>query len=421
MKSRFPTIESCAADGRLCDHGSGKFSHAWPDLPSVMIVRCTGIPWIRIFLVVIATTGMTHWGCLGRTAEVTTPWLVGGALQQRMDATVDIFWSGNPLRQALGNLSRAQRVAVILDRRVDPEQRVDVRLASVPLKTSLQRIAGNQEIGVALLGPVAYFGPLDSASRIRTLAALREEEVRQLRPAAARRLLHPKRMAWAEFASPRDLLMQLAEEGGVELLGAQRVPHDLWAAADLPTLSWVDRVTLIAIQFDLTFRVAADGRKIELTAVPENVSMVRSYPAGVNPVGMVAKFTSRAPDAQVKIVGDRVFVRGLLEDHERIALPTTARADSPGKPPAPGGAKIVISRFAVQEKPVGKVLEQLAARLKFELRMDRQALQEAGISLDQRVSVEVENASLDDALRGLLRTTPLAYRRRGSVVEIVPK
>ena len=250
---------------------------------------------------------------------------------------------------------------------------------------------------------------------------MREEEVRQLRPAVARRLLHPKRMAWADFASPRDLLKQLAEEGGVELVGGDRVPHDLWAAADLPTLPWVDRVTLIAIQFDLTFRVAPDGRKIELTAVPDTVLLVRSYPSGVNPVSMVARFTSRAPGAQVKIVGDRVFVRGLLEDHERIASSSTVRSDSPRKQPPPGTAKLVISRFAVQEKPVGKVLEELAAGLTFELRIDRQALQEAGISLDQRVSVEVKNASLDDALRGLLRTTPLTYRRRGSVVEIVPK
>jgi hypothetical protein len=53
--------------------------------------------------------------------------------------------------------------------------------------------------------------------------------------------------------------------------------------------------------------------------------------------------------------------------------------------------------------------------------MDADALRAAGISLDQRVSVEVENATLDDALRGLLRTTPLTYRRHGNAVEIVPK
>ena len=82
---------------------------------------------------------------------------------------------------------------------------------------------------------------------------------------------------------------------------------------------------------------------------------------------------------------------------------------------------MVISRLAVKEKPVGSVLEQLAAKLHIELRMDREALQAAGISLDTRVSMEVENATVDDVLRQLLRTTRLTFHHRGNVVEIVPK
>ena len=422
MKNRFPTIEPRTAGDRLRGLEVGKSRHAMLGLRNVTFSGCVGIRSIRVLFLALIAMAAVMWGRLGHAAEVTVPWLVGSALQQRMDATVDIVWSGNPLRQALHNLSRAQRVAVFLDRRVDPEQRVDVKLAAMSLTSVLRQIAASRQLGVAMLGPVAYFGPLDSASRIRTLAAVREEEVRQLRSAAARRLLHPKRMAWADFASPRDLLAQLAEEGGVELGGVERVPHDLWAAADLPPLSWVDRVTLIAIQFNLTFRIEEDGRKMQLVSVPESVLLVRSYPSGVNPAAMVERFSSLAPAAQVKVVSGRVYVRGLLEDHERIASPATAlRADSSAKHPPPSGAKILVSRFAVQEKPVGKVLEQMAIMLKLELHMDRQALQEAGISLDQRVSVQVENGSIDDALRGLLRTTPLAYRRQGNVVEIVPK
>ena len=50
------------------------------------------------------------------------------------------------------------------------------------------------------------------------------------------------------------------------------MPHDLWAAADLPPISLVDRLTLIAIQFDLTFKVAEHGKRLELVPVPENES-----------------------------------------------------------------------------------------------------------------------------------------------------
>jgi hypothetical protein len=75
----------------------------------------------------------------------------------------------------------------------------------------------------------------------------------------------------------------------------------------------------------------------------------------------------------------------------------------------------------VREKPLAAVLEQLAVKLNFELRLDRPALRAAGISLDQRVSLEVENATVDDVLRALLRTTPLTYRRHGNLVEVVPR
>ena len=306
-------------------------------------------------------------------AESPTPWRTGAAFQQQLGTSIDIVWSENPIRGALRGLSRSQRVAIVLDRRVNPDQQLEIKLASVPLAAALQKIAENRGLGAALLGSVVYIGPPQAATRIRSLAAQRDEEVRQLHSLAAGRLLHCKRMAWDDFATPRDLLSRLAEEGGITLEGMEQVPHDLWAAGDLPALSWVDRVTLVAIQFDLTFRVAADGRLIQLVSVPQD-----------NLSPQLAK--------------------------NGLDVPAVA----------PGG-KIGISHLAVQNKPVGAVLEQLAAKLKFELHIDRKALQEAGISLDQRVSIQVENASVDDVLRELLRTTPLGFRHRGTVVEILPK
>lgn len=169
-------------------------------------------------------------------AEGGLAWATGTALQERLDAKLDLVWSGsaNPLRAALAKLSRAERVAVLLDRRVDPAQNVAIKLAAVPLLTALGEIAHSRQLGVAMLGPVAYFGPPEAAGRLPTLSTLREAEVRRLRPAAARRLLLRKPLAWRDYAAPRDLLGQLAEQGGVELLDWERVPHDLWAAADLP-------------------------------------------------------------------------------------------------------------------------------------------------------------------------------------------
>ena len=84
--------------------------------------------------------------------------------------------------------------------------------------------------------------------------------------AVSRPLLQPKPLAWPDFATPRDILTDLARQNGLTLEGLDRVPHDLWAAADLPPLSLVERLTLVANQFDLTFALSADGRTVTLAA-----------------------------------------------------------------------------------------------------------------------------------------------------------
>jgi hypothetical protein len=74
----------------------------------------------------------------------------------------------------------------------------------------------------------------------------------------------------------------------------------------------------------------------------------------------------------------------------------------------------------VQQQPVGAVLKQLAERLKLDLRIDYKAIEEAGISLDQRVSATVENVTIDELFREVLKTTRLTFRRTQKVIEIGP-
>ena len=180
---------------------------------------------------------------------------------------------------------------------------------------------------------------------------------------------------------PRDLLAQLAEQNSVEIAGLDRVPHDLWAAADLPPVSLIDRLTLIAIQFDLTFTVASGDARIELVPLP----------AGLE---------------------------GLAENPRQPISPLTRKR--PTTEPAGRVETTRIRRMSVQAEPLGPVLRQLAGRLGLELKIDEQAIRAAGISLDQRISATVENATIDELFRQLLKSTGLTFHRHEKVVEIVP-
>jgi hypothetical protein len=273
-------------------------------------------------------------------------------------------------------------VAILIDRRVDPGQRLTLNLQNVPLETILQTVAERCGLGLARLGPVVYLAPPPAAERLRPLAAAMDRAARQLPAAAQRKFLRVQPLAWEDLATPRALLEQLARQNGLEIDGLERVPHDLWAAADLPPLSLVERLTLIAAQLDLGFTIAAGGTRLELGPVPKNLPVL---PA------------------------DR---RPLSAGH--------AASTSSATQPAPSLERVRIQRLSVRAKPLGPVLRQLAERLGLQLKIDEQAIQRAGISLDQQVSVLVENATVDQLLHELLKSTGLKFQRRQNVVEILP-
>lgn len=367
----------------------------------------------------MASALATLLGVCAADAVGATGWVTGARFQKRLARRVDVVWSGGSLRQALQGLSDAQGVAVLIDRRVDPGQKVELQLDDVPLRTALYEVARNRELGVSLLSSVAYFGPPEVAKRLRTIAALRREELRELPPGVVRKFLRSKRIAWNDFATPRELLAELAKESRTELVGLQRVPHDLWAAADLPPLSLVDRLTVIAVQFDLTFEVSRDGTTVRLVPLPDDLGLVRSYPGGGDPQAVAEKYAALVPEVEIKVVGGKVYVKGLVEDHERIAAPRRP-APSPGQRPAQAVGKVRYAKVTVEAGSVEQALTDLAENLDLELKIDHKALQEAGISLDQPVSVHMEDVTVDELLLEVIKNCPIKFRRRNNVVEIGP-
>jgi hypothetical protein len=247
-----------------------------------------------------------------------------------------------------------------------------------------ETIAFEHHLSIARFGDLIYLGPAGAAERLPQVAGELHNQVRRLPRATARKYMQEKAFAWEDFAAPRELLEGLARQNGLTLTNAQLVPHDLWAAADLPPLSLADRLTLVAFQFDLGVRAAADGSRLELFPLPPMLP---------------------SPTRDEKRPG-------------RLARPPDE--NQPQSPSPASLEHLRIDKLTIAEKPLEPVLKQLAERLGFELRFDRESIAAAGIKLDQRVSVEVRGATLDELLSRLLRPTGLQHRRRGKVVEIFP-
>ena len=309
-------------------------------------------------------------------------WVTVPALRQKLAEPANLLWSDIPLRQAINGLSQTYRVAVLIDRRVDPSQKLSLSRKGNSLGATLQKIADDRGLGVVLFGNIVYFGPEAAAERLHGLAAVLERDVRRLPPTVKVKYHNPQKLAWKDLATPRDLLARLAEENGLEITGLESVPHDLWAAADLPPVSLADRLTLIAMQFDLAVRLTDEGKRIQLSPLPEDIP--------------------RTPD-------DRRRLTAVASPSKRLKT----------KPPA-NLETIGIGKIVVQRKPLEAVLQELAGRYNLELKIDREAIQAAGIDLDQHVSLHEENTTIDKLLGKLLEQAKLTFQRHGRIVEIFP-
>lgn len=353
-----------------------------------------------------------------RAAE--TEWLSRAALRQQASQPVAVLWEGVPLRQALQRFSAEQRCAVLLDRRVDPSRLVTLNLANVPLHEALSRIAASQQLGVCRVGPVVYFGPPEAARVLATSAALSAEQFLAFRPsAAARRTWTTEQsLAWPDLAEPRGVLEKLARDNAIGLDGLDEIPHDLWAAAELPALSLIERFSLVLVQYDLAASVSKDGQRLEFVELPAQPTVVKTYTPRGKANEIVARWQEWAPTARVEPTGRTIRVRATIEDHERFEDDLRPR---PATLPATADVSAERYTLTVKNKPLGPVLEVLAQQFGLTLVLDREAIGKAGVSLDCLISCQAKDETADQIFRNVLSGTGLKYARDGKTVRIAPE
>lgn len=349
-----------------------------------------------------------------RLAEPPAAWFTDAALERQRRLPVSLNWVNKPIRQSLTELARAQQVAILLDRRIVPGRTIDLAARQVALDDLLEQIGEKTDGASSWLDSVAYIGPRPAALRLRTLAALRAADLQALPKEARAVFLAKKPWLWGDLTESRQLLAELAAEAHVEL-NELDLPHDLWPAANLPPLSWIDRLTLLANEFDLTFQVL-DGAHVRLVPIEEPVVIERGYPAGKQGKELAARWKEMAPNARIELARGKLIVRGRVEDHERLATP------KPPPPPAAGattrpGAKVYT--LAVSNQPLAAVLNTLRAS-SIKIDVDEAGLAKAGLSVDRRVTFSVQRVTLEELLRAALKPAGLSFRRQGDAYQITP-
>ncbi len=328
-------------------------------------------------------------------------WRTGTELRRHLQSKVTVIWSGSSsnLRSVLSNISSRERVAVLLDRRVDPNRPVDLSMRDVPINTLLQGLVQSLDLGICLVEDVVYIGPKHVASKLSMLAKTRTEELRNLPQVTARRFAAKQGWGWQDLATPRELIQELTESQGIAVHGIEHVPHDLWASKDFPPLSFVKRMSLILAGFDLTFEYARDGSAIKLVRLPD--VFVRTFRVGISARSKVAQLARQFPKTKLRADGGNIVAQGPAEDLTEIdqllkGKRVVRRTTVPGKKQF--SLKADNQRVIVL---LGAVAGQLGVMIDYDPALEDK--------LQKRLSIDVKEVSAEKLLKSILDPVGLSF------------
>jgi len=343
-------------------------------------------------------------------------WKSGAELESQLESPVGVRWGSNPLRSALTNLARSQGVAIFLDRRVDPDQGVDLVRSDLSLRELLQELAEQLNLGMGQVGPVVYLGPPQTAAVLGTVAAQIEQRAERLPTALRGRLQKAQPLGWPELTTPRDLLQRLAGEAGLQLEGIEQISHDLWPEVDLPPLTFAQSLSLVLAGFQLTFDYVPESTAVRLKPLPAKASIARRIPMRGSPAAVGAEIRRRFPDARFTIEAGYVVVDSTVEVADGIRRLLEGVSSRPKPPPAKAkGEKRYTLR--VQDKSLGAVAAAIAKEAGVELRFDPRIED----MRDKLVWLDVQDVTLDRLLQTLLKPAGLIYRLDEQTLEIRPE
>jgi hypothetical protein len=356
------------------------------------------------------------------------PFQSGKLFQAALDRPFSATWENVNLRNISRRIAATQRVAILLDRRLDPTCEHSMTAPGESLRSFLDRLAENAGGKSVALGSVVYLGPPAAARSLRTLIWLRQQELSADEFPKARRftLVQTATFAWDDLTRPSDLIRRLATDYQLEVQGLELVPHDLWAGAIIPEATVAEALSVILIQFDLTFEWTATGAAFRILAAPERVALERDHlpGPGQSAADALAQWRQRFPALEARIVDDEIHVHGTIEEHEtierlRLPLPRTSPSPPPGRLKPLKNERYTLR---IRETPLRDLLEKLSepayGQLVFDY--DTEALARAGIDLNQRVTFEVKAATIEQLLAAALKPVGLAFELKDRTARLEP-
>jgi hypothetical protein len=360
-------------------------------------------------------------GTIAPAQEPPADWLTGNDFQQRLEDPGLASLSGLPLRSVLDQIEQSYGLACFRDRRIDPDQIVELSEGQGNVRHLLERIAEASGASVSLPGNTVYLGPDSKARLLRTLVLQRTADVRRVLRTKTSEWEKDRTFEWPILSQPRELALSLAQSVGVTIANPELIERDLWAAGTLPEMTPVEILSVLLIGFDLTYVLSEDGKQITLVSLPDEKELAVSQSYTLKEGESISDWLRVAPAIDVNKSGRRVLVKGMVEDHETIRDLRSGKL----KPESDQVTELIPlnrRRFTlkIEGVPAGDVIEELA-KSGIRVVYDARVLQQQGIDLQQRVKFDVKDVPPEEFFAALFGPLGLECELSGITVRLKPK
>jgi hypothetical protein len=359
---------------------------------------------------------------LKRPDAPKTDFVTGRQFRDVLEQEITIGWQAERLRNGLDQLTAARKIAFVLDRRIDPDQLITLQIRKASLLDMLTALAESSGGRLSVLENFVYIGPESTAKKLRTIVDIRTSELLDGGPAVTKRsfqLFKRQGLEWSDLDEPTDILTAATKQFELQIVGANRLPHDLWAATVLPESTAIEILCAVLAQFDLTFEWQSEASAIRIIAMPENPLLERTWNLKSRTVRARAQtIPRRFPNIKAELKGTRLMAQGTSEDLEQINSVLYPKRVRPIK--RVRGPKSLSFTFHLRGT-IGALMPGLEKQSDLRFEYDKAQIAAAGIDLNHKVDVKMQNADTAELCHALFDGAKLEFKIDGTKIKVFPK
>lgn len=323
----------------------------------------------------------------------------------------------------LQRLSKVQQVAILLDRRIDPTQKVEVAIAAEFFDEGIRGFVKQAGCEISVVADTIFVGPPETALYLKTrLELARDEfdEVEDLSPKRQFELLRRYELNWDAVTSPQEIIAKQADRYNIRIINLEMIPHDLWKGGTIAYPNFIEGNLMILSQYGLSFEWI-DANQIRIVNQIPDVGINQGHrPKGMTLKEAVTLTNQKFPKLNAREYRNTLLFTGTVEDHEAVAILIGEKQSTRQRPGTTTSDSLRDVRFTFKmvEKPFGSLMATLKVQ-GIEVRYDPQQIQAANIDLGKLISLELNEATIHQLLEKSCEKVGLSYRIDGDVIELV--